>query len=84
MHVQQDNARLQVSSTDDVPLEEGREFGSKIKLTNQPANSLDLNILDLGVLTLDSLNNREKVPLILIASCNLYRKHSKKHKEKQL
>ncbi len=48
-YVQKDNARAHIPSHDQEIREKGREDGSNIGLFNQPANSPDFNILDLGV-----------------------------------
>jgi hypothetical protein len=49
--IQQDNARPHLSLVDPEFVEESREGSLDIKLVNQPPNSLDLNLLDLGFST---------------------------------
>ncbi|XP_074315657.1 uncharacterized protein LOC141651864 [Silene latifolia] len=46
--IQQDNAKPHINGNDKDFLEAARSDGFNIKLTQQPANSPDLNILDLG------------------------------------
>ncbi len=48
VYVQEDNARHHVPSHDQEMREKGREDGWNIVLCNQPANSPDFNVLDLG------------------------------------
>ena len=47
--VQQDNARPHVFPTDPMIAVEGTKDGYNIRVENQPANSLDLNVLDLSI-----------------------------------
>ncbi len=49
VYVQQDNARRHIPSHDKEIREKGREDGWNIVLCNQPANSPDFNVLDLGL-----------------------------------
>lgn len=46
--VQQDNAKPHVSSSDKKMVKQGLKGGWKIKLSEQPPNSPDFNVLDLG------------------------------------
>lgn len=46
--IQQDNAKPHVSPSDKQIVKEGLKAGWKIKLSAQPANSPDFNVLDLG------------------------------------
>jgi hypothetical protein len=48
IYIQQDNARTHVNSNDPAFLEAASKDGFDIRLMCQPANSPDLNILDLG------------------------------------
>ncbi len=47
--VQQDNARPHVPPGNATIMEEGKRDGFDIRVKNQPANSPDLNVLDLGI-----------------------------------
>ncbi|OMP10667.1 hypothetical protein COLO4_04362 [Corchorus olitorius] len=48
IYIQQDNAKPRIDSNDAEFLEAARREGFDIRLTNQPPNSPDLNVLDLG------------------------------------
>ncbi|OMO88972.1 hypothetical protein COLO4_20007 [Corchorus olitorius] len=48
IYIQQDNAKPHIDSNDAEFLEAARRDGFDIRLTNQPPNSPDLNVLDLG------------------------------------
>ena len=59
-YVLQDNARPHSKWNDLCILEEAKKGGQKIKIRNQPANSPDLNILDLGFFrSLQSLQQKK-------------------------
>ncbi|XP_039118935.1 uncharacterized protein LOC120255103 [Dioscorea cayenensis subsp. rotundata] len=58
--IQQDNARPHIDHDDDVFLQAVAQDGLDIHLMNQPANSPDLNVLDLGFLSaIQSLQYKE-------------------------
>ena len=48
VEIQQDNAKPHCIWNDSIVLDGGRRSGWKLKLLNQPPNSPDLNVLDLG------------------------------------
>lgn len=48
IYIQQDNARPHLSPNDKLFCDVAKQHGFDIRLVCQPANSLDLNILDLG------------------------------------
>ncbi len=54
--IQQDNAKVHVSPTDAAVVQGGKRFGYDIRVKNQPANSPDFNVCDLGLFhALDSM-----------------------------
>jgi hypothetical protein len=46
--IQQDNTRTHIDSNDEIFLHAVRQTGLDIRIFNQPSNSPDLNVLDLG------------------------------------
>lgn len=48
MHVQQDNAPAHVAADDEFVAEQSKSNGCDIILQQQPPNSPDFNVLDLG------------------------------------
>ena len=60
IYIQQDNAKTQIDRKDIEFCEAARHDGFDIRLMCQPANSLDLNILDLGFFSgIQSLQYKE-------------------------
>lgn len=58
--IQQDNARTHVDPNDEEFCQTARREGFDIHLINQPANSPDLNVLDLGFFgAIQSLQHKE-------------------------
>jgi hypothetical protein len=58
--IQQDNARTHISHDDDEFLKAASQDGFNIRLISQPANSPDLNVLDLGFFSaIQSLQYKE-------------------------
>lgn len=49
IYIQQDNASPHVPGTDEAIVENGQRYGWDIRLVNQPPNSPDFNVLDLGL-----------------------------------
>lgn len=60
VYIQQDNAKPHASAGDTSLLEEGLKEGWNIVMTNQPPNSPDFNVLDLGFFnSIQSLTQRD-------------------------
>lgn len=60
--IQQDNARPHLSSDDEILAAEMKKDGLAIELVNQPPNSPDLNVLDLGWFrSIQSLQHQQDV-----------------------
>ena len=60
--IQQDNARPHASMHNAAVEEEGRKHGWKFAIRNQPANSPDVNVLDLGFLNSIQAIQHKKAP----------------------
>ena len=61
--IQQDNARPHVHPTDPLFIEESERLGLNIELFNQPPNSPDLNVLDLGYFNAIQSIQHQKAPM---------------------
>ena len=60
VYIQQDNAKPHTCGTDELLTEEGSRDGWNIVITNQPPNSPDFNVLDLGFFNaIQSLQHKE-------------------------
>ena len=60
--IQQDNARPHASMHNAAVEEEGRKHRWKFAIRNQPANSPDVNVLDLGFLNSIQAIQHKKAP----------------------
>ncbi|OMP04778.1 hypothetical protein COLO4_09308 [Corchorus olitorius] len=63
--IQQDNARTHVRPNDADFLEAAKEDGFDIQLRNQPANSPDLNVLDLGFFNAMQALQHQEAPTMI-------------------